>query len=161
MNISKVRGFAIGTLLGVMFSASLLYAASLSFNITSAAQDTYIQTSILPQANAALCAKYGLSANCTGGQLTTAGCVAIAASTITKRSLVYQNCTPFTLDAAGQSAHAGDMYARDIIALISNDKSSSISAACTNFKALSAGSQNTICASLGAPVPSTVCDICQ
>jgi hypothetical protein len=160
MNISKVRGFALGTLLGLMLSASLVWAASLSFNITSAAQDTYIQANILPIANTALCAKYGLGASCTSGQLTTAGCVAVPFTSVTKRIQTYQNCTPFTLDAAGQANHAADMYARDLIALFNNEKSNSINSACTNFKALSAGSQNTICASLGAPVPATICDIC-
>jgi hypothetical protein len=157
----KTRGFAIGMLLGLLASASLLWAASLSFNITTAGQDTYIQTSILPIANKDLCAKYGLGSSCTAGQLTTAGCVAIAASAITKRSLAYQNCTPFTLDATGQANHAADMYAKDIIALIERDKIATVVSACANFKALAAGAQNTICASLGAPVPATSCDICQ
>jgi len=159
--MTRIRGFALGTLLGLFASASLLFAASVTFNITTAGQDTYIQTTLLPIANKDLCAKYGLGASCTAGQLTTAGCVAIAANTITKRSLAYQNCTPFTLDSTGQANHAADLYARALIAVIERDKASTIVSACTNFKALSAGSQNTICASLGAPVPATVCDICQ
>lgn len=136
-------------------------AAALSFNITTAGQDTYIQSNILPVANRDLCARFGLVATCTASQLTTAGCVATAFSTVGKRSLVYQNCTPFTLDASGQALHAADMYARDLIAIIERDKISTIVAACTNFKALSTANQNTICGLLGPPVPGTVCDICQ
>lgn len=145
----------------ILTVASFSWAASLSFNITTAAQDTYIQATILPIANARLCAKFGLAPGCTSGTLATAGCVATAFTSVTKRALTYQNCTPFTLDATGQAAHAADMYARDLIALFDSDKASQIISACANFKALSAGNQNTICAGLGVPVPSTVCDICQ
>lgn len=151
----------ITSILLVLMVASLSWAASLSFNITSAAQDTYIQATILPLANKDLCAKFGLGASCTSGQLATAGCVATAFTNVTKRVLTYQNCTPFTLDATGQAAHAGDLYARDLIAMFERDKASQIVSACANFKALSAGNQNTICAGLGAPVPATICDICQ
>lgn len=141
--------------------ASLSWAANVTFNITSAGQDAAIQTLLLPLANKALCAKYGLGASCNAGQLSTAGCVAVPFANVTKRALTYQNCTPFTIDATGQAAQAGDMVARGWIALFESSKAADVTAACTNFKALSAGNQNTICASLGAPVPSTVCDICQ
>jgi hypothetical protein len=145
----------------VLTIASLAWAANVTFNITSAAQDTAIRAELLPLANKALCAQFGLPANCSAAQLSAEGCVAKAFTTVTKRDLVYQNCTPFTLDSNGQAAHAGDTMAREYIRLFASSKTNDVTAACTNFKALGASAQNAICASLGAPVPSTVCDICQ
>lgn len=150
--------------LATLAIAVTVYAAggmTVTFQTTTIGQDTYIQNTLIPEYNTTLCAGFNLASNCTGSQMVTAGCVAVTADTITKRSLVYRRCAPLTLDSTGESNLAADFFAKDLIAMVSNDKANSIVSACTNFKALSAGNQNTICTSLGAPVPATVCDICQ
>lgn len=153
--------YTIAIILCIATIASATTGITFSFNITTSQQDTYIQGTLIPVANKNLCAQYGLSSNCTASNLTTAGCVAVAASSITKRALTYQNCTPFTLDVAGENAMAADIFAKAMVALVESDKANSIVSACTNFKALSASNQNSICSTLGSPVPATVCDICQ
>jgi phosphopantetheinyl transferase (holo-ACP synthase) len=150
--------------LAVLSLVSIAYAANITFNITTAGQDTYIQSSIVPIANRDLCAQYGLGPTCTAGDLTAKGCVAKAFTTVTKRDLVYRNCTPFTLDSAGEAAMAADDFAKRQISRFEQEKTVQIANACSNFKGFNAAQQNAICALLDdgpLPVPSTVCDICQ
>lgn len=146
------------TLLGM--AALLVYAApgiTISYQTTTAAQDTYVQATIIPEANTELCAKFGLGASCTGSQLTTAGCVASPISSITKSNLVFQNCTPYTPDNTGEINLAADAFAQAMVAKVANDKSADITASCTAFKAASGATQNSVCSTLGRPNGCSVC----
>lgn len=126
---------------------------------TTAAQDTFLQNNLIPAANAERCKKFGLSAGCTSGQLVSAGCVAVAFSTLTKATAgSFQSCTIYTQDAAGENAYAADELAQRVQDRFFQELAADIAANCASFKALSAGAQNTVCTDLGRPAG---CRICQ
>jgi hypothetical protein len=79
-------------------------ALAASFSLTyTAAQDTQIQTKLIPLVNTANCAKRGLGPLCTSANLVTKGCVAVAFPA--KNMNV---CTIYTADAAGEAIYLKD-----------------------------------------------------
>ena len=86
-------------------------ALAASFTITyTAAQDTTIQTRIIPGVNTTKCASFGLPPTCTSAQLVTRGCVAVAFP-----AKNYLACTIYTADAAGEGVFLQDESNRIIV----------------------------------------------
>lgn len=118
-------------------------AAAFTVNFT-AAQDTQLQTKMIPLVNTAKCAGRGLASNCTSANLVTAGCVAVAFPTVG-----YNTCTIYTLDVAGETAFLQDeLNARlmDRFTQLNVVNTISFSTAC---KALTLTQQNTLCTDAG------------
>jgi hypothetical protein len=125
---------------------------------TTGAQDTYVQTVLVPLANTAKCARFGLAANCTSANLVSAGCVAVAFSTIARDSLIYRDCTIFTQDSAGANALASEVLALRLVDIVTQELANDIDDSCVKFKALSLAQRNQVCTDLGK---ANLCRICR
>lgn len=98
-------------LLSAVLAALPSLALAGTFTITyTTAQDTVIQTRIIPFVNTGKCAGFGLPASCTSAQLVTRGCVVVAFPAKNVNA-----CTIYTLDAAGEQALLQDDSNRIVV----------------------------------------------
>jgi hypothetical protein len=119
---------------------------------TTTGQDTYIQNTLVANANTAKCAKFGLGPSCTTANLATAGCVAVAFNTLTKRNAnTFQVCTIYTLDATGANALASEQMAQKIVDSLTHDLALDVAATNAAFDAATSTLQDNICSQLGRP----------
>lgn len=132
-------------LLVVLLVVARAEAANFTLTYTTA-QDTQIQTRLIPLYNKAHCAKFGLGASCTSAQLVTAGCVAVVFKTVT-----IDSCTIFTQDATGEGLFLQEIANQQLADIFSQLVSSDNVDFCTSWKTLTTTQQNTQCTTQGLP----------
>jgi hypothetical protein len=142
----------------VILAAVALEAGTLTgAQTTLTAQDTYIQQTLVPIANAAKCARYGLGPSCTSANLVSAGCVVIAFSTLTRENLTFNACTIYTLDGTGANGLAAEKMAQAFADMVASELNNDVEGNCTAFKALTLAQRNQVCTDLGRPNGCRVC----
>lgn len=132
-----------------VIGATLLYAGDSTLSYT-AGQSTAIRNQLIPRYNAEHCARFGQAIGCASADLVTGGCSAVAN---TFKTIVYDSCTIFTSDAAGEAAFLKEVANIGLVTvnnrLIAADNAAYQAAECARFKALSPANQQTACTNLG------------
>lgn len=120
-------------------------AQAASFTVTyTAAQDTVIQTRVIPAANTAKCATFRLGPSCTSANLVTNGCVTAVFPSKNLRA-----CVIYTLDATGEGLFLQDESNRALVErfiLLNNIGADIFIAAC---RGRTAAQQDQICVDAG------------
>jgi hypothetical protein len=138
--------------------APILFAASVSISFT-AGQNTYVQTTIIPQANLLRCLQYGIISPplCTTANVIAAGCVPAPFSAVNKKNLVYRDCTIYTQDAAGEAAHDADRLYTAMVTQVSQDLDFDVTQSCQAFKSATLAVQQSNCTAVGRPIDCNFC----
>lgn len=127
--------------------APVVFAVAHTLNFT-AAQDTQMQTKLIPLYNRAHCKQFKQANGCTSANLVTGGC-----TSITVKTLVIESCTIFTQDTTGEDAFLQEMANQKLVEVFGrygNDGATIREAA---FQGLSSGGQTTTCTDLGLTTP--------
>lgn len=145
--------------LALLLVANLASAATMTGAVTTlAAQDTFIQTVVIPSVNTARCAQFRLPSSCTSAQLVTNGCIAVAFNTLSKATVgTFQSCTIYTQDATGENNLAADELSIKIQDRIFQELSNDVTASCAAFKAATQANRDSICTTLGRPAGCRIC----
>lgn len=147
----RILGFLAAFVLGSV----LTFGAAVSINF-SAGQNTYTQNTLIPTENAAKCARFSTThplPGCTTAQLTTPNgtCVALPFSAVNLDNLLYQDCTIYTQDAAGEALfHADQLYKREISG-VANDLSADIALTRAAWFAANQTARNSACTAIARP----------
>lgn len=131
--------------LALLVAVAVPFALAGTSNLVyTAGQSTAIQSQLIPRYNTDHCTRFGLAPSCSSAELVSAGC-----TTQTVRTIVFDSCTVFTQDAAGEAAFLKEVANIGLVTvnnkLISNENAAYTAAECSRFKSLSQANQNTEC----------------